>query len=75
MSSHDNEKEGRRPSISKASFVLLVMESPRLEKGDLPWLEPDYFSEDDSELNYFHYRTHFEDKRKQWQDGDKVCNF
>ena len=54
---------------------LVVMESPRLEKGDLPWLEPDYFSEDDSELNYFHYRTHFEDKRKQWQDGDKVCNF
>ena len=52
--------------------ALLVMESPRLEKGDLPWLEPDYVSEDDSELNYFHYRTHFEDKRKQWQDGDKV---
>ena len=38
---------------------------------DFPWLDPEYFSEDDSELNYFHYRTNFRDKRKRW-DNDKV---
>ena len=40
-------------------------------ESELPWLDPEYLSEDDSVLDYFNYRTHFRDKRRRF-DNDKV---
>ena len=43
-------------------------------ESELPWLDPEYLSEDDSVLDYFNYRTHFRDKRRRF-DNDKVRLF
>ena len=41
-------------------------------ESELPWLDPEYLSEDDSVLDYFNYRTHFRDKRRRF-DNDQMC--